>query len=445
MDREEIVQTGLTLAEKVGADSAETYFLERDNLTIEVRGGKLETLHQSRERGLGIRVLKDGSLGYAFTSDLRPQALGNAAELAVLGAKYSSLDSGAKLPGAFSYDLSLAQFDRDLEETSLEAKKDLAFAIEQAALTADKRISKSERAAYEENDYTVFLANSNGLRMNYRGNFCGGYVWVVAEANGDVQTGSGLSYVTELARIDPVAIGQEAALEAVRLLGSKPIATQKLALVLPPHVATRFLGILATPLTAEAVQKGRSLFANQVNQQIAAPAVTIIDDGTLAGGINTAPADGEGVPSERTVLVQNGVLQTFLHNTYTAHKEGAVSTGNGVRGSFKSPPEVGPTNMFIAPGTASEDEIVQSVDKGLYIFDLMGTHTANPISGDFSLGVTGVLIEKGKLTRPVRQVILAGNILDFLSQIQVVGSNLRFYLGLGAPTLLVEPLTISGN
>lgn len=445
MKEENIVRTGLKLAMATGAEAAEVYFMKRDNLTIEVRSGKLETMQQSCDQGLGLRVVKAGSIGYAFTSDLSPTALKDTAEAAVESAQYSSLDSSAQLPPAMRFDPSLVQFDPHLAKTPLEAKIDLALAIERSALSYDKRITKSERAAYEENDYTVLVANSNGVQVDYRNNFCGGYVWVVAEADGDTQTGSSLLYATELAKIDPVIIGQEAAQEAVRLLGAKPIPTQKLALVLPPQVATDFLHILAAALTAEAVQKGRSLFAHQLGNPIAAPTVTIIDDGSLPGGINTAPTDGEGVPSQRTVLVQDGILQTFLHNFYTAQKEGTVSTGNGVRSSFKTTPEVGPTNMFFAPGTVSEDELIQSVDKGLYVFDLMGTHTANPISGDFSLGVSGVLIEKGKFTRPVRQVVLAGNIRDLLNQVQAVGSNLRFYLGLGAPTLLVEPLTISGK
>jgi PmbA protein len=445
VDEEKIIQMGLEMAAASGAEVAETYFVKRDNLTIEVRGAKLETMKQSCDRGLGLRVVKAGTIGFAFTSDLSSEAVKEAAMTAVQSAQYSSLDAGAIFPGSAAYDLSLAQFDRQLEQTPLEAKLDLALAIESSALACDKRITKSERAAYEENDYTVIVANSNGVHVNYRTNFCGGYVWVVAEADGDTQTGSGLIYATELAKIDPNAIGEEAALEAVRLLGANPISTQKLSLVLPPQVATQFLGILASGLTAEAVQKERSLFAHQVGNSVATSKVTIIDDGTLPGGISTAPADSEGVPSQRTVLIQDGILKTFLHNSYTANKEGVASTGNGVRSSFKTTPEVGPTNMFFAPGTLSEQELIQSVDKGLYVFDLMGTHTANPISGDFSLGVTGLLIEKGKFTRPVRQVILAGNIRDLLNQIQAVGSNLRFYLGLGAPTLLVEPLTISGE
>lgn len=441
-----IVQSSLQLADKAGAEATEIYFTQHDSLAIEVRAGKLETSNRSCERGLGIRVIKAGSFGYAFTSDLEQAAIAAAVEMAVQGAKYSSLDTEPGFPQPADYDTALAQFDPGIVETPLEEKLNLALAIEQAALAADHRITMVERAVYEENNSSVLLANSHGLNVKYRLNFCGGYTWVVADDNGgDVQTGSGLSYATQLAQIDPTAIGQEAAQRAVQLLGAKPIKTQKLDLVLPPRVAARFLGILATALTAEAVQKGKSLFAGRLNEEIASPSVTIVDDGSLPGAINTAPTDGEGVPSQRTVLMSNGVLHGFLHNFYTASRAGTVSTSNGVRGSFKSAPEVGPTNMFFSPGEIAEEELIASVDKGLYVFDLMGAHTANPISGDFSLGITGLLIEGGRFTQPVRQVILAGNIQTMLQQVKAVASNLRFYLGFGSPTLLVESLTISGD
>ncbi|HKM40002.1 MAG TPA: TldD/PmbA family protein [bacterium] len=440
-----VVRSCLQLAEKAGADAAEAYFLHQDNLTIEVRNNKLETLERSKDRGVGIRVFKSGSFGYTFTSDLGSTALKEAVELALKGAIYSNLDVDARLPEQQPFDLSLAQFDCDIENTTLEEKQALALTIEKAALDTDSRVSMTERAVYEENSNTVLLANSCGLQLNYRTNFCGGYIWVVAEDNGDVQTGAGVAYRPQLSQFDPVAIGEEAALKAVQLLGADSIATQRLALVLPSKVATQFLGILAAMLSAEAAQKERSLFADRLGQQVASKAVTIIDDGSLKGEINTAPADGEGTSSQRTIVMEQGMLCSFLHNSHTAAKEGTVSTGNGVRGSFKTPPEVGPTNMFFAPGVSTENDLIQSVDKGLYVFNLMGVHTANPISGDFSLGVTGLLIEKGRLTRPVRQVMLAGNILDFLNQIQAVASDLRFYLGFGSPALLVGALTISGD
>lgn len=445
MNPRELVQAGIQRAEEAGADQAEAFFLERSTLTIEVRGGRLETLRQSKERGIGLRVLKGGSLGYAFTSDLSASALADAAREAVANAGYVAPDHARTLPHPAAINPSRAQYDPTISAVPVSAKIDLALAIERAAFAEDKRVTKSERAAYEEVEYCVAIGNSYGLEVSYRGNFCGGYAWVVAEADGDAETGSGLSYATKFGELDPTGIGREAAREAVQMLGAKPVPTQKLALVLPPQAATQFLGILAPALTAEAVQKRRSLFAGRLGEQVASDVVTIVDDGTLPGGINTSPVDGEGVPTQRTVLVSAGVLESFLHNSYTAAKEGTRSTGNGMRSSFKGAPEVGPTNMFFVPGQVRPEELLAGVDKGLYVYDLLGTHTANPISGDFSLGATGILIEKGRFTRPVRGVVIAGNVVTLLKEIQAVGSDLRFYLGFGSPTLLVQPLTVSGE
>ncbi|HHY91741.1 MAG TPA: TldD/PmbA family protein, partial [Firmicutes bacterium] len=213
----------------------------------------------------------------------------------------------------------------------------------------------------------------------------------------------------------------------------------------PPQAATQFLGILAPALTAEAVQKKRSLFAERLGEQVGSEAVTVVDDGTLPGGINTSPVDSEGVPTQKTTLVAAGRLEGFLHNVYTAAKDKTRSTGNGIRSSFKGAPEVGPTNLYLAPGKHQPGELLSGVKKGLYVLDLLGTHTANPISGDFSLGATGVLIENGHFSQPVRGVVIAGNAVTLLKQVQAAACDLRFYLGFGSPTLLLEPLTVSGT
>ncbi|NLY50032.1 MAG: TldD/PmbA family protein, partial [Firmicutes bacterium] len=241
MEPRDLVDTAIRLGKEAGADQVEAFFLEHSNLSIEVRRQRLETLRQSKERGIGIRVLKGESLGYAFTSDLTPEALRQSAESAVDNAKYVSPDPARCLPGSETIDLALAQFDPELKATALEKKIDLALAIEQAAFEQDKRISKSERSVFEEGEYLVAVANSYGLNVSYKGNFCGGYAWVVAEENGDAQTGSGLFYSTRLSKIDPEEIGKEAAQEALSLLGAEPVPTQKLALILPPQAATQFL------------------------------------------------------------------------------------------------------------------------------------------------------------------------------------------------------------
>ncbi|HHW45006.1 MAG TPA: TldD/PmbA family protein, partial [Desulfotomaculum sp.] len=232
---------------------------------------------------------------------------------------------------------------------------------------------------------------------------------------------------------------------AVRMLGARPVATRRAAVILEPYVATGFLGLLGPGLTAEAVQKNRSPFAGKVGQQVASTMVTVLDDGAMAGGIASAPFDGEGVPTGRTVLIEGGVLKGFLHNTYTAARDGVQSTGNGVRGSFKSTPEVGTTNFFIQPGTVSPEQLIRDTASGLYVTEVMGMHTANPISGDFSVGAAGILIENGQLTRPVRGVAIAGNLLELLNHVDGVAGDLTFFGGRGSPTIRVARMSISGH
>jgi PmbA protein len=170
-----------------------------------------------------------------------------------------------------------------------------------------------------------------------------------------------------------------------------------------------------------------------------------IVDAVRGGGIGSAPFDGEGVPTSRTVLIDKGVLKQYLYNTYTAAKDGVSSTGNGVRSSFKGTPEVGVTNFFIEAGHTPAEEIIKGVANGLYVTEVMGMHTANPISGDFSVGVSGLLIEDGEVTRPVRGIAMGGNIMELFNRIDVVGNDLQFFGSKGSPTIRIAEMTISGR
>jgi PmbA protein len=203
--------------------------------------------------------------------------------------------------------------------------------------------------------------------------------------------------------------------------------------------------VLISALAADAVQKGKSLFTGKVGAQVAASTITLIDDGRLEGGIASSPVDAEGVPTSRTILIQDGILKGFLHNTYTAAKDNTMSTGNGMRSTFKSTPEVGPTNIFIHSGTMKESELIQEIKAGFYVTSVMGMHTANPISGDFSVGAAGIWVENGKMTKAIRGVAIAGNMLELLRNIDAAADNLRFFGGQGAPTLRIQGMSISGS
>lgn len=429
---------------KKGAHQAEIYISKSKELTIEVANGQVETLKNAEEHGLGIRVFVDHRLGYAYTSDLSPAALEVALDRAILNAEKTFSDPYNRLPKPVSDHRELALYDPSIENTPVEEKIQLALDMEKAAKEYDPRVKITESCTYQDSQYLVTLANSEGVLTGYRGAYCGCFAFVVAEENGDAQTGFGLQFELKYADLDPVKVGREAAEKAVRMLGAEKINTQKAPVVLDPYVATNFLGVLAPALSAEAVQKGKSLFAGKLGTQVCSSLISIIDDGALPGAIMSAPFDGEGVSTGRTALIEKGTLKNFLHNSYTAAKDGVTSTGNAVR-SFKSTPEVGTTNFFIEAGSVSRDELLSGIEQGFYVTEVMGMHTANPISGDFSVGASGLWIEKGKLTKAVRGVAIAGNLLSLLEQVDCVADDLTFFVGRGAPTVRIKEMTISGS
>ncbi|MTI84175.1 MAG: TldD/PmbA family protein [Firmicutes bacterium] len=432
-------------AKKYGAHLAEAYVNNNKELSIDVRQGQVETMKLAEESGLGLRVLVDGRVGFAFTSDLQPGSIEQTARQAFANAASTAPDQNRNLPGAFPDYPRLDLYDRQIALTSVEKKIAMAKTMEEQARSYSPQIKVVESSSYQDGDVEVAVSNSLGVSLSYRGTYCGVYISLVAGEGDDYQTGLDLDFNLSYEKLDPVKVGKTAAQRAVRMLGAKPVNSAQVPVILDPYVGVGFLGLLGPALTGEAVQKGRSLFARKLGQKIASDKINIIDDGTLAEGLASSPFDGEGYPTSRTTLVQSGVLEGFLHNTYTAAKDGVSSTGNGTRNSFKSTPEVGTTNFFIEAGTASPEDLIKDLTEGFYVTEVMGLHTANPISGDFSLGAAGLWIENGEIARPVKGIALAGNMVDLLKNIDLVGNDLSFFGGQGAPTLRIASMSVSGH
>ncbi|HBT47161.1 MAG TPA: TldD/PmbA family protein [Peptococcaceae bacterium] len=427
-----------------GGAEAEAYIIAGEDLNIEIREQEVEALTTARERGLGLRVIGNGRVGFAYTTDFSAGALEETVEQARANAARATPDEHNCLPLPADYP-HLDLFDPQIEDTPLKDKIELAKEIERQARSADGRVKITESCSYSDSRYVVAVANSRGVAATYYGANCGASIFVVAVEGEESQTGFGLAYSLKIADLDPARIGREGASRAVRLLGAKRIPTQRAPVIFDPYVTVNFLGVLAPALAADAVQKGKSLFRGKVGERVASAVVHIIDDGRRAGGLASAPFDGEGVPTQRTILVEGGVLRGFLHNTYTAAREGVSSTGNGSRGSFKATPEVGTTNLYLEAGDRKPEELVREVSRGLYVTDVLGMHTANPISGDFSVGVMGLWIENGEFAGPVRGVAIAGNIIGLLQSIEAVGSDLTFFGATGAPSIRIAGMSISGS
>lgn len=436
----ELVKEGL----KMGAEQIEIYLSKSKELTIEVANGQIETLKNAEEHGVGIRVFVAERLGYAYSSDLSREALESTLKKAMFNAEKTNDDNFNKLPFKSKSYPQLDNFDTEIEKTTVEEKIELALKMEKAAREHDARVKITESCTYQDSHYQVTIVNSVGIEKSYEGAYCGMFAFVVAEEEGDAQTGFDLQFELKIKDLDPVKIGRGAAAKAVRMLGAKHVETQKGIVVLDPYVATNFLGVLASAFSAEAVQKGKSFFAGKINTQVCSPLVQIIDDGALKGRVVSSPFDGEGVATGRTVLVKDGILQGYLYNSYTANKDGTVSTGNAVRG-FKGTPEVGTTNLYIDKGKVTQEELLSEINQGFYITEVMGMHTANPISGDFSVGASGLLIENGQLTTAFRGAAIAGNLIDLFKHIDCIADDLTFFVGSGSPTIRIAEMTISGS
>ncbi|KUK13276.1 MAG: Peptidase U62, modulator of DNA gyrase, partial [bacterium 42_11] len=244
--------------------------------------------------------------------------------------------------------------------------------------------------------------------------------------------------------LDLSEVSRKAIDRAVSLLGGKRVKSQKIPIILAPEVTADFISLFSVLLSAENVQKGKSLLCGRLGKKIASDKFTLIDDGTMEKGMGSAPFDAEGFPTKRKEVVVDGILETYLHNLYTASKDGVDTTGNAVRG-YASIPSVGITNLFIMPGEKEPEEILKNVNKGLYILEVMGLHTVNLISGDFSLGVSGIWIENGEFAFPVKGVTIAGNLLEFFNRLEEVGKDLTFFGTVGGVTLVVSDVMVGGE
>lgn len=426
--------------------NAEAFLLHEKELSIEVNNSQVETLKQAEEIGLGVRVINEGRLGFAYTSDLSSEAVLAVVNDAINISQYTTPDENNLLPaGKFSYPSMHFLYDESFNKITVEDKINLACQIEQIAKQYDRRISVIERAGYEDTEFCSLVMNTNGLDAYAQGNFGGTYIFLVAEENGEAQNGFSMMIKRRFGELNPLLVGEEAAQRAVRSLNAKNISSAQLPCIMEPYIMTKFMSLIAAMIDAEAVQKGKSLFADKEGELVASSVFNLVDDGTYPDGIASFPFDGEGVASKCNSVIKNGVLQGFLYDTYTAQKSGKKSTGNAGRGSFRSLPSVGTTNFILNPGEQNPDKLISAIEKGFYITEVMGMHTANPVSGDFSVGAAGIMIEKGQLTYPVRGVTIAGNLIDFLQDIEAVGNDLRFFGGKGAPTVRLKALSIGGE
>jgi PmbA protein len=435
----------LSAALEKGADEAEVYVADSKSLGVEVRDRKVENLERADSFGYSVRVFKDRRLGFSYSTD--PSTACEVAARAVESAAFSEPDEFNELPsGAPGREVRI--FDPAVSGIAEKEAIRLALSVEEAAFDQDSRIKKTRNAGANFRSSGIKIVNSKGVDVAYSSTSCSAVIMAVAEEGCESQVSWGYGSSRFLADVDFVEVGRDAASKAARLLGGRKISPVKGWVLLDPAVTAEFLEILSSALSADSAQKGKSMFRGKLGEMILSDRVNITDSPLLDGKTGSRPFDAEGVPGSEKVLIERGVLKGFLHNNYTSLKDHTASTGNAVRGGFAGVPGVGPTNLFIS--AVSDDfsldlpGLTGMIDSGIYVTEAMGMHTVNPISGDFSVGVCGVRIERGEFKHPLKEVVISGNMLDLFRNIVMIGREIRFYGNIGASYILADKIDISG-
>jgi PmbA protein len=452
LDLQSLAADVVAQAMKGGASDAEVVVREGDEFSVTVRMGNVETLKESGSRGLGLRAFSGKRTGSASTSDLTPEGIRELVEGALALAKLTEEDPFVGLPeagefGALPQDLRL-YFD-DVYSLSGPERIEWARRAEAAALASDPRITNSNGGSFDAATGRKVLANSRGFLGSYRSSYAGVSAAPLAvDANGHMQRDSWWSGARRIGDLEsPESVGQEAARRTVRRLGARRMPTQQVPIVFAPEVARSLIGSVFEAASGDAIWRHASFLAAKLGETIAASSLTIIDDNAMllpsgVGGFGTSPFDGEGLPSRRTVVVENGVLQNYLLNTYTARKLGMKSTHNASRG-LAGAPGIGAGNLYLQPGALTPQEIIAAVPVGLFVTSLMG-FGVNMVTGDYSRGATGLWIENGELTHAVEEVTIAGNLAQMLREVTAIGNDLVFRGSVASPTIRIDGMTVAG-
>lgn len=430
-----------------GATAAEATLTEGDEFSATVRMREIESLKEAGSRGAGLRVLAGKRAGSAFTSDLSPEGIRQLVASALQLAAITMEDPHAGLPepeelGALAGDLGL--YCEDVAELEAARKIEMARETEAAALDFDPRITNSEGASFDSHAGRHIFANSLGFAGAYRTSYCSLHTIPLARDGDSMERDYWFSMARGLGGLEPPAeIGRTAARRALRRLGAVKVETQRVPVVFEPRTARSLLDNIFEAVHGEAIYRQASFLAGKLGEKVASEALTVIDDGTLPGLFGTTPFDDEGVPSRRTAIIENGVLKSYLLNTYTARKLGMRTTGNASRG-LAGNPGIGHGNLYIQKGDRPAGSIIASIRNGFYVTELLG-FGVNIVTGDYSRGATGIWIRNGELAFPVSEVTIAGNLIEMLQAIEAIGSDLEFRGATAAPTLLVREMTVGGK
>ncbi|HEX6880548.1 MAG TPA: metallopeptidase TldD-related protein [Terriglobales bacterium] len=447
-DLREIVTDVVRQAMEGGATAAEAVIGDGSEFSTVVRLGEVETLKESGSKALGVRVFRGKRAASTWTSDLSVEGVRSMVRSALELAKVTSEDPFAGIPepdelGSLPGDLDL--YYEDVYSLANADRIDYARRAENAAISADPRIKNSEGGTFDAALGRKVMANSHGFIGDYQRSYCSiSAVPIAQDEDGNMQRDYWYSVSRTLTKLEsPESVGKIAAERTLRRLGARKVKTAQVPIVFDAQISKALLDHIFEAINGDAVYRKASFLADQIGNKVAGANITVIDDGTIVGGFGTSPFDSEGVPSRRTVVIENGVLKSYLLNCYTARKLKMKTTGNASRG-LAGTPGIGAGNFYLEPGTKSPQQIIGDIKQGLLVTEFLG-FGVNLVTGDFSRGASGLWIENGEPAYPVEEITVAGNLGDMLNSISEIGNDLEFRGALACPTLRIDGMTVAGE
>jgi PmbA protein len=425
--------------------AAEIFLEEEAEREVSWAEGRAKDFSSSGGVGASVRVLKGGRQGFSSGTDLSLRGIKLLFERAVVSAQPISPHEARRLPGGNGKSSTFGIFEPSIFSRSEKSLLQQLKSLERRALGGDRRLKKVLNLSFFEASGVQAIVNTHGISVAEPWSAVSFGMELLGKFQKETETCGGSVERRSWGDLNPVSVVDEVRGRLLRSFNARPLRSGPWPVIFPPRVGIDLVELFSQTVLADAVQKGRSCLAGRLTKKIVSPLVTFVDDGTLLGGLASGRWDDEGNPKQRTVVVESGILRSFLHDTVTAGRTSGTSTGNAFRPGREIPPSPGVTNFYLAGGPLTPDDLYRSTDRAFVVQDLIGMHTADPVSGDFSVGASGSLLEKGRLGRAVRGVTLSGNVLELLSRVDAVANDLTWQGTFGSPTFRVKELSVGGS
>lgn len=431
-------------------ENMEAYMETSKSISIGVFDGQVDKYSIAESGGLSFRGVSNNKMGYSYTEKLDETSIAMLIDEAYENASFIESTEDEEIFGGSDNYNKVNAYNENLSLSSMEEKINLTKKLEKEALSLDKRVTSVQMCGYQEFEETSIIVNTKGVDLSHKVNGGVIYVSVVVKEGEDTKTAMAFRAFNDLKDVHVEEIAKEAVDEALSLLGASPIKTGEYPMIIKNTVFGDILAFCASIFSAEYIDKGLSLLKDKIGENVANELLTLVDDPFLEGGFASRGFDGEGMSTSRKNIIDKGILTTYLHSLKTAKKFNVTPTGNSTRTSYKSPLSIAPSNLYVQPGDNSVDEMISTIDNGVYIIDVAGLHSGlNPVSGDFSLSAHGYEIKDGKIHRPINQITIAGNFYTVLKDIEIIGNDLIFGFPsgsyFGSPSIKISSISVAGD